>query len=131
MANNFLLSTAWAKIRNDLYHIRGYQCERCDCKKGLQVHHLTYDRYGGDEEPEDLIILCGYHHRLEHGLVKPRVRKSFKKPAKTASVKASNKKKRKRVKRAIAVIESAAERTSIAKAKQRTAERIHRLRATG
>jgi len=130
MANNFLLSTAWAKIRNDLYSIRGYKCERCDCKKRLQVHHLTYDRYGGDEEPEDLIILCGYHHRLEHGLVKARARKSFKKPAKTASAKASKKKKRKRVKRAIAGIESAAERTAIAKAKQRTAERIQRMRAT-
>lgn len=70
MGNGFLLSTAWAKIRTDIIILRGGKCERCT-REGTQVHHLCYDRYGGNEEPEDLILLCSYHHRLEHNLVKP------------------------------------------------------------
>ena len=72
MANkNFLMSSAWAKIKADLIMLRGQKCERYKRTYGLQIHHLNYDRYGGEEEPDDLIILCSYHHRLEHGLVKP------------------------------------------------------------
>jgi 5-methylcytosine-specific restriction endonuclease McrA len=68
----FLASTAWAKIRVDLYTIRGKRCESCGSTRSIQVHHLTYDRYGGNEEPGDLVILCGNCHMTEHGLKKPK-----------------------------------------------------------
>jgi hypothetical protein len=34
---------------------------RCDATQGLQVHHRTYARVG-NEEPEDLAVLCETHH---------------------------------------------------------------------
>jgi len=88
MANNFLISTAWAKIRADIITLRNGKCERCG-NEGTQVHHLCYDRYGGDEEPEDLILLCAYHHLLEHNLVKPK--------GKDKRIIRENKKKRKKI----------------------------------
>ncbi len=30
----------------------------------LQHHHKTYARFGGDELPEDMIVLCEHHHAL-------------------------------------------------------------------
>ena len=66
----YLKSDEWAKLRADILIDVGFACERCGKKKGLQVHHLTYERFGGDELREDLIVLCSYHHRLEHGLIK-------------------------------------------------------------
>lgn len=68
MDNGFLQSTAWAIIKVDLFMLRGQQCEMCGRTTALQVHHLTYDRYGGNEVPEDLIILCGNCHMRIHGL---------------------------------------------------------------
>jgi 5-methylcytosine-specific restriction endonuclease McrA len=73
----YLASAKWAKIKADLFMVRGHKCERCNRTRGLQVHHLCYDRYGGDEEPDDLIILCAYHHQLEHNHV-PMARKDRK-----------------------------------------------------
>jgi 5-methylcytosine-specific restriction endonuclease McrA len=69
-AVGFLASTAWAKIKVDLYTLRGKRCESCGGTRSIQVHHLNYDRYGGGEEPEDLILLCGNCHMIEHGLRK-------------------------------------------------------------
>jgi hypothetical protein len=34
----------------------------------LEVHHLTYDRFGGNERLEDLQTLCRDCHRTWHGL---------------------------------------------------------------
>ena len=34
----------------------------------LELHHLTYDRAYGDEEPEDLVALCRDCHQHEHKL---------------------------------------------------------------
>jgi len=33
----------------------------------LHAHHLTYDRWGGDELPEDLLCLCPDCHNKRHG----------------------------------------------------------------
>jgi hypothetical protein len=56
--------------------LAGWQCQniyedgtRCHMTTDLQVHHLTYDRYGC-ERIEDLVVLCGTHHMMIHGLVK-------------------------------------------------------------
>lgn len=65
----YIKSDEWAKVRADMLIAANFQCERCNKKKNLQVHHLTYERFGGDEIKDDLIVLCGYHHRLEHNLV--------------------------------------------------------------
>lgn len=64
----FYKSEKWEKIRQFLFSIRGKECETCKSKRNIQVHHLTYERFGGDELPEDLQILCSKHHREVHGI---------------------------------------------------------------
>ncbi len=65
----YLLSDEWAAIRNDLYTVRGRNCERCGSDKNLQVHHKNYKNIF-HEEPSDLEILCNGCHFKEHGLDK-------------------------------------------------------------
>ncbi len=85
----YLQSEDWAQVRVDLLIEVGFQCERCKSKRNLQVHHLNYDRFGGDELRDDLIVLCSYHHRLEHNLIKTKHKQN----------KSKNKKKNKRNRR--------------------------------
>lgn len=37
---------------------------RCPVTDGLQHHHRTYVRLGGGERPEDIQVLCQFHHAL-------------------------------------------------------------------
>jgi len=64
----YLKSKVWRDIRKKLFKLRGKRCEICGKKTKLHVHHLTYERVGGDELPEDLKILCEFHHNVEHGM---------------------------------------------------------------
>lgn len=41
---------------------------RCTMTEGLQHHHRTYARYGGDELPEDVVVLCKPHHDFVESL---------------------------------------------------------------
>ncbi|MCP3924502.1 MAG: HNH endonuclease [Desulfobacterales bacterium] len=66
----FINSPEWEEIRQRLFKSRGKQCEICGEKRGVQVHHINYDRFGGEELDTDLIILCGNHHMKAHGLRK-------------------------------------------------------------
>ena len=70
--NKFLESEAWAKIRADIFTLRNGICEKCGKKiyGTFNVHHLTYERYGGDEEPEDLELLHQKCHAIVHGKLK-------------------------------------------------------------
>jgi 5-methylcytosine-specific restriction endonuclease McrA len=65
----YLKSDEWAQLKIDLFTLRGRSCEKCSSKTSLSVHHLTYDNIF-NEEPEDLIILCGKCHDKEHGIIK-------------------------------------------------------------
>ena len=81
----FLASAAWKKIRAAALARAGHRCQqieniavpmpdgtysgynghvstRCPATVGLTVHHKTYARFGGDELPEDLVVLCKAHH---------------------------------------------------------------------
>lgn len=64
----FMKSPEWENIKKKLFKLRGKKCEICGSKKHIQVHHLTYKRFGGKERPEDLQILCGKHHMKVHGI---------------------------------------------------------------
>ena len=65
----FYNSIEWKAIKENLFSVRGRKCEICGKIESIQVHHLTYDRFGGNEELTDLKILCGFHHMEEHGLI--------------------------------------------------------------
>lgn len=70
----FIQSPEWGAIRLDALKRAGYQCEasfgsgRCPMNTTLQVHHLSYSRFGGRELPKDLKVLCEAHHQEAHAL---------------------------------------------------------------
>ena len=64
----YMRSDAWAAIRDVKLSIAGYRCEECNAEGPiLDVHHLTYDRFGGDERMTDLQVLCRPCHNKAHG----------------------------------------------------------------
>ena len=65
--NRYMRSDAWAAIRDVKLSIAAYECEKCGSRETLHVHHLTYDRFGGDERMTDLQVLCRPCHNKAHG----------------------------------------------------------------
>jgi len=79
-----LKSKEWAVKRQEKLESVNYSCDRdvglnyqtgpdgilrrisdCPSDSTLEVHHLRYDNLG-NEPLEDLTVLCGFHHKLEH-----------------------------------------------------------------
>ena len=52
-------------IRNKLLSRDGYRCQvpGCSCRRFLEVHHIIYRSHGGSNAGDNLITLCGFHHR--------------------------------------------------------------------
>ena len=69
----YLKTRHWANIRLDLKDERCVVCDRVP----IQLHHITYERIG-NEEPADIIALCGTHHMKIHD-----IRKKHKKSTQT------------------------------------------------
>jgi len=63
---DFLKSYIWQEKRKAIFIRRGNSCERCNSNKNLQIHHLNYDNVG-NENKNDVIILCKKCHEEEHG----------------------------------------------------------------
>jgi 5-methylcytosine-specific restriction endonuclease McrA len=59
----YMKSEAWRAKRKVVLFRAGNRCQRCGERKGLQVHHLTYDRLGR-ESLSDLICLCKNCHKI-------------------------------------------------------------------
>lgn len=67
----FMQSAAWRKIKKERIELDSHTCQGCgECGtpwNGLTVHHLNYERFGGDEKMEDLMTLCkSCHGDLEY-----------------------------------------------------------------
>lgn len=76
----FYASATWRRLKKEAKARAGNQCEyarwyylpesdtcewlRCPDTERLHVHHKSNARFGGDEIPEDLQVLCSYHHRV-------------------------------------------------------------------
>lgn len=60
----YLHSEEWRKLRWSILTRDKFTCI-CGSKIGLEVHHITYDRWR-HEQPEDLIILCRTCHQRRH-----------------------------------------------------------------
>lgn len=72
----FLASPEWAEARTSALRRAGGRCQGCNSTARLQVHHRTYERRG-QEEADDLTVLCHTCHRALHfhgGAHRPRER---------------------------------------------------------
>ena len=59
----YLASAVWREKCREARARAGQVCEGCKSTGPLDVHHLTYDRFGGDELPADLRVLCRRCHK--------------------------------------------------------------------
>ena len=55
-------------LRRLVYHRDNNQCRFAGCgnTRWLQVHHIQHWSQGGKTDLDNLILLCGYHHRFVH-----------------------------------------------------------------
>jgi len=63
--NEYINSDKWRDRRNKILKRDGFVCQRCKAWKNLQVHHLTYDRLGFENDL-DLVTLCKSCHEKLH-----------------------------------------------------------------
>lgn len=75
----YLRSPTWRAKRQLALSAAGNRCQLCNAAERLDVHHRTYERFGGDELPGDLTVLCRPCHDHFHAKPKPG-RKRGKKP---------------------------------------------------
>lgn len=61
----YLKTPEWKVLRHQALRRANYQCALCTCTGNLQVHHRHY-RNVGNEEIEDLIVLCRNCHAKHH-----------------------------------------------------------------
>jgi hypothetical protein len=61
----YLRTDHWHDRRTVALERANNRCQVCNRTDRLQVHHRTYERRG-EEQPEDLIVLCNSCHRLFH-----------------------------------------------------------------
>ena len=65
----YLRTPEWRATKAAALAWAGYRCQLCNCgDEELHVHHRVYTRRGR-ERLEDLIVLCGTHHRQVHGVM--------------------------------------------------------------
>lgn len=62
--SDYLKSKHWEDFKNMIYSLYPY-CFYCKTKKYLNIHHLTYENRG-NEQVEDVIVLCKLHHLMLH-----------------------------------------------------------------
>jgi len=55
-------SPEWAAKRNERLKIDNYRCARCGFTRALEVHHITYTRFGHEDAYRDLVTLCKKCH---------------------------------------------------------------------
>jgi hypothetical protein len=64
-------STEWKNLRSKIIEERGNRCERCrEQSVPLELHHVHY-RSLGNEQPEDVQLLCGECHTRADGARRP------------------------------------------------------------
>lgn len=62
----YLRSPHWQALRKQVLRRAGWRCECCGRRGPLDVHHLTYERFGR-ESMGDLQALCRDCHDEAHG----------------------------------------------------------------
>ena len=67
--SKYLKSAKWKKKRIQALDYHGAACACCGSTNLVQVHHISYQNYPGNEKMTDLIPLCRHHHQLVHKLI--------------------------------------------------------------
>jgi hypothetical protein len=62
----YLKSRKWQSIKAAVLQRDQYKCQVCGSTSNLEVHHVTYQGLGGNEELSDLATLCRFHHQSLH-----------------------------------------------------------------
>ena len=65
--DEYLKTQDWAEKRKKVFRRADNICEGCGIEVADSVHHLTYDRVGGDEMLFDLVAICSGCHEKVHG----------------------------------------------------------------
>ena len=65
--DEYMQSGTWRDLRGLKLDLASHRCERCGATDELHVHHLTYERFGGDELLTDLQVLCRDCPNMAHG----------------------------------------------------------------
>ncbi len=63
----YLKTAHWQETREKAIALAGGCCHECGNTRGLEVHHKTYAHLG-DEQPQDLEVLCDCCHAERHAL---------------------------------------------------------------
>lgn len=61
-------SDEWAAFRDAFAERHPKSCFVCGKTTRLNLHHITYKRFGGQEHDDDLVWLCAGHHKATHNL---------------------------------------------------------------
>lgn len=68
---DYYTTKAWYdKIDEVKSRVGTSKCEFCDLRYASECHHRTYQRFGGMEEPEDLMMVCKRCHGWMHGNIR-------------------------------------------------------------
>lgn len=74
---DYINSRAWQENRRQAFRHYGRKCQQCGRSDlVLNVHHLTYQRFG-HEKMRDLKILCDDCHKVLHGRTDDSLSKEF------------------------------------------------------
>ena len=58
----------YEKLRAFVLKRDGMRCQVCGSMQHLEVHHLEFRSRGGEDDPDNLIVLCSRcHQRLHDG----------------------------------------------------------------
>lgn len=67
---DFYRSPKWARMKFEYFRTHERLCAVCrnidKIQNPIHLHHINYDRWGGDELATDLVPLCQNHHREFH-----------------------------------------------------------------
>lgn len=63
--NEHLRSKQWFEFKASVIKDRGFKCELCKSQKDLELHHLSYKRFG-NEQAKDVMLLCHKCHLKAH-----------------------------------------------------------------
>ena len=57
---------SYRKLHRQILQRDGWRCQVCGNMQRLEVHHIKFRSYAGDDSEENLITLCVECHALMH-----------------------------------------------------------------